>query len=92
MMVKYDPCTCCYPRLHQLYQLIRTAYLLSHASAIGSYQFYAITFRKQEQEQMLLVTDRMGRVRHATQSLAQLLDTTVERLQVNLSRNASERT
>ena len=51
-------------------------------AAIGSYQFFQLTFRKQEPDQMLIVTDRMGRIRHATVSVAKLLDATVERLQV----------
>ena len=32
---------------------------------------------------MLLVTDRMGRVRHVTKALAKLLDSTPEGLEVN---------
>lgn len=35
---------------------------------------------------MLLVTDRLGRIRHATSSLAQLLDTTVDRMIVSVVR------
>ena len=65
-------------------QILRSYSLLlllpPSCAAIGSYQFFALTFRKQEAEQMLLVTDRLGRIRHATSSLAQLLDTTVDRM------------
>ena len=83
MILIFDLSTSCSHRLSQGSKpnQLTTCHLIQ-SLAIGSYQFYAITFRKQEQEQMLLVTDRMGRVRHATQSLANLLDTTVDRLQV----------
>ena len=68
-------------------QILRSYSLLlllpPSCAAIGSYQFFALTFRKQEAEQMLLVTDRLGRIRHATTSLAQLLDTTVDRMIVS---------
>ena len=53
-------------------------------AGIGTHKFFAITFRRQEPEQMLLVTDRMGRIRHVTRALAKLLDSTPEGLQVIL--------
>jgi len=50
---------------------------------IGSHRYYCISFRRHNPEQMILVADRQGRIRHVSASLAKLLDTTVEHLQVS---------
>ena len=50
---------------------------------IGSHRYYCISFRRHNPEQMVLVADRQGRIKHVSVSLAKLLDTTVEHLQVS---------
>ena len=51
-------------------------------SGIGSNQIFCLTLRREQPEQMLIVADRQGRIKHASASLAKILDTTPEGLQV----------
>ena len=43
---------------------------------------FCLMLRREQPEEMLIVADRQGRIKHASASLAKILDTTPESLQV----------
>lgn len=70
--------------LHQLHtcRLITPLPLHPPPAGIGTYSGLTLAFSRQDPEPLMLVTDRAGRIRHITSSLAALLDSSVEALQV----------